>query len=179
MATNTNDPGDWYDIVSRIRNASDNDVATRIAERERRFDNYFADFDFTPTIAQPTVAIAATVNYAVGQRIGRWITMAMSLTMTAVGPGNFVVRIFIPEALPVIGVSGTDVIQVGTFEVNDISASKWYIGNASMDGASRSITGKAHNATLGIGAEAAAFTLAIGDIVKCNVRYPTSATSLF
>ena len=178
MASNTVDPGEWPELVERIRNTTDSSIGSRLADRERRSDNYFADFEFTPQIAQTMTAIAGTVLYAEGQRVGRWIHIFAAVRVTAAGAGNNAIRMYIPEILPAFRPTGGESMLVGNFDVYDASVTTWYNGNAEMDTGSRSIVGRASGNQLGIGA-APAFTLASGDIVRVNVRYPSSQTGLF
>lgn len=175
MPSNALNPSDWTDLVPRIRNASDEDVARALVDRERKFDNFFADFQFTVEVSQPMTVIAGTLLYAEGQRVGRWIHLVAGFQLSAAGPGNNAIRMFIPSALPCITTPAAGPILVGTFTVYDASAGAYYTGNAEMDSNSRSIYGRGYGGTLAMGAAAPVMTLANGDQVHVNVRYPAGA----
>lgn len=180
MPTNVIDPSEWNDLVRRLRDDNDATVASRLAERERRLDNYFADFTFVPQVAQSLTSISGTVLYAEAQRIGRWVHLIAGFRLSAAGNAGQVIRMFLPETLPALGVSGVDAaINVGNFEVYDASTTDWFYGDASMDAGSRSVTGKSYGATSGMGVELPALALASGDEVRINIHYPTSASRLF
>lgn len=51
LATNTLNPDEWPDIIRRIR-SGDPSIGRYLAERERRFDNFFGQFKDVPSLTQ-------------------------------------------------------------------------------------------------------------------------------
>ena len=72
MASNVLRPEDWPDIVKRIRNGDDEAVAAFLSDRERRFDNYFANGFYTPVVTQGATITSQSPTFGRWFRVGDW-----------------------------------------------------------------------------------------------------------
>lgn len=168
MATNNLRPEEWPDIVNRIRNASDADVGAFLAERERRFDNFFQTIgkEEVGTISafQNSAAVAASLTDAVGIRVGTFVFLNLTITLTAGSTGAGTIMVTAPVDLPVVGASINPVGVMMFFDLSLLSTTQ-------------NITHVVNNDKFSL-AGGTTTQLAIGDILGISVQYRTSATAV-
>lgn len=118
---------------------------------------------FTPTLTQ-SATLTKTVNYAKYQRVGRTIFCVINLAITSAGTAGNAILV----GLPVTAASSSGI--VGVFRYFD-SGSAIYVGTASADGGSTSVTrlfAPSSTAAFGINP---AVTAASGDTVEVSITY--------
>lgn len=134
-------------------------------------DNFDAAFplgvdgwtSYTPTLTQ-SATLTKTINYAKYQRVGRLIFMTVNLAITSAGTAGNAILV----GLPVTAASSSGII--GSFRYFD-SGSAIYVGTASADGGSTSVTrlfAPSSSAAFGINP---AVTAASGDTVEVSITY--------
>ena len=144
MGTNILHPEEWIEISAAI--AAGDDVGHRLAERERRFDNYFQDLTdfYTPTMGQsnftindgPISTVTLSASRVRGLRVGSWIMMTVSMTASstlAFGANASGITVVLPKEL---AMDSAESSTFGSFAFYDQSATTWYTGASFPGGGS-------------------------------------------
>lgn len=168
MATNILHPEEWPDIIAAIRSGDPN-IGSRLADRERRFDNYFATYPYVPVLKTGGAVKTCTVVYADVFRIGTRVWITAEVTATQAGAANATVRLMLPPELPAPAYTAGESLA-GVFTVKEVSSGKLYVGAARID--VDNVTGWPHNLTDKIG-PGTGTTIASGDSIAMSINYPT------
>lgn len=173
MASNALRPEEWPDIVKAIQ-AGDPNVGARLVDRERRFDNFFAAFPYTPVLKTGGTAKTCTVTYADVFRIGTRVWISAEVVATQAGTALSTVRLTIPAVLPPPAYALGEMLT-GVFTVHEVSSGKLYVGAACLD--VDNVSGWPHGLTDKIG-PGTGTTIGVGDTIAMTINYPTANNPL-
>jgi hypothetical protein len=133
MTTDMLDSGDWPNIVQRIRDG-DPTVGAHLAERERRFDNFFGVISRTDTtpgaILQGAVERNVVYHDLWGYRIGNWVHLKGTAEIDTLVAQTGRITVEFPEQLPFDQTEQQDRNTLGILVVYDDSHLETYFGEA-------------------------------------------------
>ena len=100
MASNVLRPEEWPDLVSAIRQGDPN-IGSRLADRERRFDNFFATGFYVPVVTQGATITSQATTIGRWFRIGDWAFVHGLFVANSAGTLSSNIRFSVPSELPI------------------------------------------------------------------------------
>lgn len=172
MTTNILSPTDWPDLIRRIQ-AGDPSVGSAIAERERRFDNFFDNFS-SPNVAagtlyQGAVACSVALNEVYGHRVGNWVTIKGLVVVSALATAG-VIELDPPAAFPINYSRNLPVTSHGTFSVYSNATGVSYLGEVQLLTLPGPFRVQSHNSTGFLGT-LPAYQLNTNDLIRYSLAY--------
>lgn len=124
---------------------------------------------YVPTLTQSATP-TKNVEYAGWFKVGRWVTVSLSLAVTSAGTAANAVVIGLPSA------AGTPASyrNIGGGSIYDASANFWYTGAAIWQSASTFVI-IPNAAATGLGASSFTAALASGDVVTATLSYQVTS----
>lgn len=172
---------EWTEIIAAIRAGADERARELLISRDRKVDQYFANFDisqYTPVVRQAssTITLVAATSFVEAFKVGPWISINAYLHCNSAGTLGSPVLVTLPAQFAAVAApSGTAGRSVGTFFVQDFGTTTRYSGDAVITSTSGGLTllGWSDGQTAPLGAAGWTDAIAANDFIGFSIQYRT------